>query len=285
MGPFSRGPFVVCNCAAVVDTLFEAEMFGHVKGSFTGAYQDRKGLFEAAEGGSLFLDEIGELSLTTQTKLLRALQFKEIRRVGSATLQRINVNVIAATNRDLRAMVQERQFREDLFYRLALVQIELPRLIDRQEDLPLLITHFVSRFAQEFGKDIHGLTPGASTVLTRYSWPGNVRELENTIGHACMMTSRENIDIADLPAYVRTAATERPAYATDLLPLAEIQRRHARYVLGKVAENKARAADILGISRTTLYKLLGSSIKIRSSQRCSRPANSILGASLSKTET
>jgi transcriptional regulator with PAS, ATPase and Fis domain len=247
----------VCNCAAVVETLFESELFGHVKGSFTGAHQDRQGLFEAAEGGTLFLDEIGEMTLTTQTKLLRALQFKEIRRVGASTTRRVNVNLIAATNRDLRGMVQERQFREDLFYRLALVQIHLPSLLERKEDLPLLTAHFVDLFSRQFGKSIKGLTARARAVLAHYGWPGNVRELENTIGHACMMTSRDTIDVADLPVYVRSAATERPAYAADLLPLAEIEKRHARYVLEKVDGNKAMAADILGISRTTLYKLIG----------------------------
>jgi len=179
--PVASGPFAVCNCSAVVETLFESELFGYVKGAFTGATQDKIGLFEYAQGGTLFLDEIGDMPLATQAKLLRVLESREIQRVGSPAARKVDMRIVAATNRDLRAMVADKQFREDLYYRLSMVEIPLPPLADRKEDLPLLERYFVERFAAQYDKLIRGLTRRAQALLARYSWPGNVRELENVL--------------------------------------------------------------------------------------------------------
>jgi DNA-binding NtrC family response regulator len=184
LGPASKGQFIVCNCSTLVESLAESELFGYVKGAFTGATQDRPGLFEAANGGVIFLDEIGELSPGTQARLLRVVQDHQIRRVGSSVTREVDVRVIAATNRNLRAMVNEGQFREDLYYRLAVVEINLPALANRREDLPLLQRHFVEKFSAEYVKSIAGLTRRAQARMATYSWPGNIRELENVIGNA-----------------------------------------------------------------------------------------------------
>ena len=195
--------FVVCNCSALVENLAESELFGYVKGAFTGASQDRAGLFENASGGVIFLDEIGELSPGIQAKLLRVLQDHRVRRVGSSTARDVEVRVIAATNRNLRTMVREGRFREDLYYRLAVVEIGLPTLANRREDLPLLERYFVEKFAREYKKPVAGLTRRAQSRMATYPWPGNVRELENVIGNACMMTDGKFIDINDLPERIR----------------------------------------------------------------------------------
>ena len=258
LSPAASGPFVTCNCSAVVETLAESELFGHVKGAFTGAVQDRIGVFEAANKGTLLLDEVGELSLALQAKLLRVLQNQEIQRVGSPATRRIDVRVIAATHRDLQAMVRERQFREDLFYRLSMVHIKLPSLSQRKEDLPLLERYFIKRFAEQYGKPVQNITRRAEALLARYSWPGNVRELENVLGNACMMTEGETIDIRDLPEYLRdkpTAEVPENSSAT----LGEMVRAHALRVLECVGGNKVRAAELLGVSRTKLYRILGES--------------------------
>jgi DNA-binding NtrC family response regulator len=249
--------FIVCNCAAIAETLFESELFGHVRGSFTGAVQDRIGLFEAASGGTIFLDEIGEVPPALQGKLLRVLQNHEVQRVGSPIVRSIDVRVIAATNRDLRVMISKNEFREDLYYRLSMVQVQLPRLADRKEDLPLLIRHFVLKYSIQFGKNIRGLTQRAQLLLARHDWPGNVRELENVIGHACMMTSGDTIDVRDLPEELHDGGRRQaPGAPEALLPLAEMERRHTQAVLARVGGNKQEAAAILGISRTTLYRIL-----------------------------
>lgn len=256
LSPAASGPFAVCNCSAVVETLFESELFGHVKGAFTGAAQDKMGLFESAHNGALFLDEIGDMPLSTQAKLLRVLQNQEIQRVGSLGVRKVDVRVIAATNRDLPALVAERRFREDLYYRLCMVEIKVPRLAERKEDLPLLERHFLESFAAQYQKSIRGLTRRAQALLARYSWPGNVRELENVLGNACMMVEGEVIDVGDLPANLRQPPSAGPGFDGPLLPLDELERRHARRVLERVGGNKVRAAEILGISRATLYRLL-----------------------------
>jgi DNA-binding NtrC family response regulator len=253
--------FVVCNCSALVESLVESELFGYVKGAFTGANQDRAGLFESADGGTLFLDEIGELSPGTQAKLLRVLQDHQVRRVGSSSSRNVDVRVIAATNRDLRAMVSEGTFREDLYYRLAVVEIALPRLENRREDLPLLLRYFVEKFALEYQKPIAGLTRRAQGRMATYSWPGNIRELENVIGNACMMADGRFIDINDLPERLREAQRDDSRTDEALFSLEEAQRRHIMRVLDRVGGNKLRAARILGVGRTTIYKLL-SRIKI-----------------------
>jgi DNA-binding NtrC family response regulator len=252
--PVSGKPFVVCNCAAIVETLFESELFGYVKGAFTGAVQDRAGLFEAADGGTLFMDEIGEIPLHLQSKLLRVLQNNEIQRVGSQMLRKIEIRVIAATNRDLREMVAQKLFREDLFYRLSMLEIKLPTLAERKEDLPLLQKHFLDYFAAQLGKSIKGLTRRAQSVISRYFWPGNIRELQNVMGHACMLVEGDTIDIADLPEYLHTRESAREGQG--LLTLEEVERRHVHSILNQVGGNKQEAAEILGISRATIYRIL-----------------------------
>jgi len=194
-----RGKYVVLNCAAVVETLFESELFGHVRGAFTGADRDKVGLFELADEGTLLLDEIGDMPLLTQAKLLRAVQTQEITRVGAVTGRRVNVRIIAATHKNLPQAIQDGVFREDLYYRLSMVEIATPNLRDRTEDVALLSRHFIRSFSQDYGKTIHGITPRAMILLERYAWPGNVRELEHAIGHACMMTNENMIDVGDLP--------------------------------------------------------------------------------------
>ncbi len=256
LSPVAAGPFTVCNCAAIPENLVESELFGHTRGSFTGATHDQAGMFEHAHGGVLFLDEIGELPLPAQAKLLRAVQNQEIQRVGSPALRKVNVRIVAATNRDLRAQVEEKLFREDLFFRLAMVEIKLPPLAERKEDLPLLLRHFLDRFSGLYGKPIEGLTRRAEALLVRYAWPGNVRELENAIGYACMMAASGRIDVDDLPDNFQR---ELPANAAgvELVSVEEIQRMHARRVVEYFEGNKLRAAEVLGVSRATLYRLLG----------------------------
>src|SRR5579864_2132901 len=204
LSPASEGRYVVLNCSAVVETLFESELFGHVRGSFTGASHDKAGLFEHAHGGTLFLDEVGDMPLATQAKLLRTLQNQEILRVGSLTPRKVDVHVVAATHQDLRALISEKKFREDLFYRLSMVEIHVPALADRKEDLPLLTKFFLDRFSAQFRKNIRGLTQRAQVLISRHNWPGNVRELENVLGHGAMMAMGETIDVQDFPDYLRS---------------------------------------------------------------------------------
>jgi len=256
LSPVAARRFAVCNCSAIVETLFESELFGHVRGAFTGAAQDRVGLFEYAQGGTVFLDEIADMPLTTQSKLLRVVQNQELQRVGSPEVRKVDVRLIAATNRDMRALVAQNLFREDLYYRLTMVELKLPPLAERKEDLPLLERHFVERFAHSYGKRIGGISRRAQAVLSRHGWPGNVRELENVLGHACMMADAEFIDVRDLPDYlqggIRGVETKEP----DLMPLADLERRYTQHVLERVGGNKLHAAQILGISRATLYRIL-----------------------------
>ena len=261
-----KGRYVVLNCSAVVETLFESELFGHVRGAFTGADRDKPGMFEAASEGTLFLDEIGDMPLATQAKLLRALQNQEIQRVGSLDARKVNVRVVAATHRNLRQAVADRHFREDLYYRLAMVEISVPTLAERPEDLPLLIRHFIEKFARQYNKTIRGLTPRARLVLERHSWPGNVRELENAIGHACMMAESDEIDAPDLPSMLLGAAASAPAPAPAGQPvpvdpdsdpsLAEHERQLVSNALERARGNQSQAARALGIGRDALrYKM------------------------------
>jgi DNA-binding NtrC family response regulator len=248
--------FAACNCSAIVETLFESELFGHVKGAFTGATHDKTGLFEYAGGGTLFLDEIGDMPLATQSKLLRALESGEFQPVGSPAMRKADVRVVAATNRDLHDMMAKRLFREDLYYRLSMIEISLPGLAERMEDLPILSRYFVEKFAKQYGKRIRGLTPRAQIVLERYDWPGNVRELENVLGHACMLVEREMIDVYDLPDHFKHRVSYEIGKSNAMLPLADVHRDYVRRVLQRVGGNKALAAKILGINRTTLYRFL-----------------------------
>jgi DNA-binding NtrC family response regulator len=272
LSPVTNGRFVVLNCSAVVETLFESELFGHVKGAFTGAAQDKVGLFEHAHGGTLFLDEIGDMPLGTQAKLLRALQNQEVQRVGSLTARKVDVRVIAATNKDLRAAIAEKLFREDLYYRLSMVEVRTPSLVERMEDLPLLERHFLEHFSRQFGKSIKGFTHRAQILLARHSWPGNVRELENVIGHACMMVLGDTIDVGDVPEYLRAGRpaglSEAAAVAVESAGLApslssaevgsleEQEKILIMRALETAGGNQSQAARLLRIGRDALrYKI------------------------------
>jgi DNA-binding NtrC family response regulator len=268
LSPATAGHYVVLNCSAVVETLFESELFGHVKGAFTGATQDKMGLFEHAHGGTLFLDEIGDMPLATQAKLLRALQHQEIQRVGSLAARKVDVRVIAATHRNLHASIDQKQFREDLYYRLAMIEIHVPRLADRKEDLLLLERSFIAKFASQYGKKVRGLTPRAQMLLGRHGWPGNVRELENVIGHACMMVMGDTIDVRDLPEYLWDSAGRAAgpvdgvgpdaanASPAGIASLEDHERQLILQALETAAGNQSQAARLLRIGRDALrYKL------------------------------
>ena len=277
LSPVHSGRYVVLNCSAVVETLFESELFGHVKGSFTGATHDKPGLFEHAHGGTLFLDEIGDMPLTTQAKLLRVLQNQEVQRVGALSARKVDVRVIAATNHDLRALIADKRFREDLYYRLSMVEIQVPRLEERKEDLPLLQRHFITRFAAEYKKEIRGLTHRAQIRLSQHSWPGNVRELENVIGYAAMMTMGDIIDVQDLPSYMHVHS-EQNAHATPISSLAigtleEQERLLLIRALEAAAGNQSKAARLLRVGRDALrYKLKKHSLDTPDSGRASAAA-------------
>lgn len=247
------GPFVVCNCAAIVETLFESEVFGHRKGAFTGATSDRRGLIEAAEGGTIFLDEVGEVSASVQAKLLRFLQRHEVHPVGAVSPRIVDVRVVAATNRNLRDFTAKGGFREDLFYRLSTVELRLPSLRERKEDLPLLIRHFLSMNAERYDKPGLRLSRRVETLLSRYDWPGNIRELENSLAYASMIAGQQVIDIGDLPEYLTDGA---PSQTTTLSTLAQVEYEHAMKVLEACDGNRAKAAGVLDIGRATLYRLL-----------------------------
>jgi DNA-binding NtrC family response regulator len=257
LSPAAKDRFVVVNCSALVESLVESELFGYVKGAFTGATGDKAGLFESADHGVIFLDEIGELTPAAQAKLLRVLQDHRVRRIGSSIANPVDVRVIAATNRDLRAMMREGLFRDDLYYRVAAVEIVLPALTNRREDLPLLQRFFLDKFAAEYEKPIQGLTRRAQSKMASYRWPGNIRELESVIGNACMMADGKFLDINDLPdrIQVRSQGEDLPEDES-LFSLEEIQRRHVLRVLERVGGNKSRAAEILGCGRATIYQLL-----------------------------
>jgi len=260
LSPVRHGRFVVINCSAVVETLFESELFGHARGAFTGATQDKMGLFEFADKGVIFLDEIGDMPLGTQAKLLRALQNQEVLRVGSLTPRKVDVRAIAATHRDLRAAVAARQFREDLFYRLSMVEIHVPSLAERKEDLPLLIGHFVDKFSKQYGKQIRGLTQRARILIARHDWPGNIRELENVLGYACMMVLGDTIDLQDLPEYLRLPGRRAigPAIPEPMAEasLEEHEKRLLADAMAVAGGNQSEAARALRVGRDALrYKL------------------------------
>ncbi len=259
ISPVSQQKLAVCNCSAMVDTLLESQLFGHMRGSFTGATDTRPGLFEYANNGTVFLDEVGETSLPMQAKLLRVIQNREIQRVGSPEVRQINVRLIAATNRDLRAEVLAGRFREDLYYRLSSIQIRLPSLTERLEDIPLLVQFFLKKYNEAYGKKISGLTRRAQAVLLRHAWQGNVRELENVISSASITASGDFIDLADLPEGLQ----QRGPRATDgdewrPLSLEEVRKAHIHRVLDMCQGNRLRAAQVLGIGRTSLYRYLKS---------------------------
>ena len=254
-------PFVAINCAALPEALLESEMFGHVKGAFTGADRDKMGLFEEATGGTILLDEIGDMSPVTQAKLLRVLQSGEIRPVGASVSRHVDVRVLAATNVDLVKAVQENRFREDLYFRLNVIQIRIPPLRERMETLPQLIAHFLRRSSERFEKVVTGVDEHALSLLQHYPFPGNVRELESIIAHAVIMADTHIVRAQDLPDVVRDGTAPRFAIAFDsraaLISLTDMEDRHIRMVLENVNGNQTQAAKILGISRSTLWRKMG----------------------------
>ena len=254
-GPRATKPFVAINCTAIPETLLESELFGHAKGSFTGAVQKKRGLFEEANGGTLFLDEIGDMSPQLQGKLLRVLQERKIRPVGDNHMIDVDVRIIAATHKDLKTMIRDGRFRDDLFYRLSVIPIEIPALRDRQEDIPLLAEFFLNKYTAANGSKVRGFTKTAMAKLVKLRWEGNVRELENLIERAVVLSQGEWIDENDIPEpetntpdqFFRTATADFPT-------LAQLEERYIRLVLDRMNGKKERAAQILGINRRTLYR-------------------------------
>lgn len=251
-GKFSRAPFIAVNCGAIPENLQEAELFGYTKGAFTGANENRNGFFQAAEGGTLFLDEIGTASLAVQTKLLRALQEKEITKVGSQKVEKVDIRIIAATNADLLEDIKNKSFREDLYYRLTVVEINVPPLRERKSDIPLLTAKFLRKYGVEYKDRLLRISPEALRVLERYSWPGNIRELENIIQRSVIM-SDGTIEVKDLPDFLKFQIEFPDA---DFLPLREMEKEYVRRVLIHTQGNKTMAADILQIDRKTLRSKL-----------------------------
>jgi len=254
-----EGPFVAVNCAAIPAALLESELFGHTRGAFTDARVARPGLFVEARGGTLFLDEIGEMPLEMQAKLLRALQERCVRPVGGNQEVAFDARIVTATNRDLEHEVRSKRFREDLYYRIAVVEVHVPTLRERAQDIPLLAQHFVRRFAERFGKQVVGLSPPALQRLLSYSWPGNVRELENSMERAVALTRFDHITLEDLPERVRAQEADQPQALPEpqqeMISLAELERRYVHQVFTRVGGNKSRAARILGVDRRTLYRI------------------------------
>jgi transcriptional regulator with PAS, ATPase and Fis domain len=250
--PRAAAPFVSINCAALTETLLESELFGHVRGAFTGAVRDKAGLFEVAGNGTIFLDEIGEIAPTVQAKLLRAVQEREIRRVGGERTIRIHARVVAATNRNLRAAVAAGTFREDLFFRLGAFVITLPSLRDRREDVPALVQAFLTRAAARMKKDVRAVSADAMSALIRYDWPGNVRELEHAIERAVILANRPTIRARDLPPEI--VEGRRSVAGADTLDLEEQERQAIHRALERFAGNRRKVADALGISTVTLWR-------------------------------
>ena len=252
--------FVVCDCASIPDTLFESELFGHVRGAFTGADRTKKGLFEEAHDGVIFLDEIGEIPLIVQAKLLRVLENRQLRPIGGNEVKYVNVRVIAATNRDLPAMIRKGEFREDLYHRLNRVEIRIPPLRDHIEDVPLLIRYFLEALNRSYGKSVQGVSRDVQKLFLKYAWPGNVRELENALQSSVLVTRKDFIDVADLPKSVREPAAVRHRAVfverENLSSLDDLEKEYITYVLAQTKNNLKRSAEILGVSRTTLYNKL-----------------------------
>jgi len=249
----STAPFVPVNCTAIPEGLLESELFGHVKGAFTGANVSRIGFFQIAHGGTVFLDEIGDASQSLQAKLLRVIQNKEITMVGSSKVIKVDTRIVAATHRDLKALIGKNQFREDLFYRLSVLDIAIPSLRERMEDIPLLISHFASDFCREMGREPIAFSDRAIEALTDYSWPGNVRELENLIQKLIVITERDIVEIADLPESMRFSISGHKGLSRSL---AQVETDHITHVLKIVGGNKTQAAKILKIDRKTLREKL-----------------------------
>jgi DNA-binding NtrC family response regulator len=253
--PQASAPFVPVNCGAIPEGLLESELFGHIKGAFTGATETRAGFFQTADGGTIFLDEISETSLSMQVKLLRVLQDKEVCMVGSSRSRRVDVRILASTNKDLYSLVKKGVFREDLFFRINVITIEVPPLRERGDDILLLTQYFANKFAEELGKPAPRFSDNALQVLRNYNWPGNVRELENVIQRLVVMTDGDLIEVPDLPSLMRFSALRETGLRRTL---AEVEAEYIRNVLASVDGNKTRAAEILGIDRKTLREKLKS---------------------------
>ena len=253
--PRASAPFVPVSCAAIPEGLLESELFGHMKGAFTGASETRAGFLQTAEGGTIFLDEISSTPLSTQVKLLRVLQEKEVCMVGSTRGRRVDIRILAATNKDLLGLVRKGTFREDLYFRLNVLTIEMPPLRDRGNDVFLLIRHFVEKFAAEMGRKVPDFSPQALQVLRNYHWPGNVRELENVVQRLVVMNEASAIEVPDLPSLMRFSGLRNASYDRTL---AEVETEYIRNVLESVNGNRTRAAEILGIDRKTLREKLKS---------------------------
>ncbi len=249
-------PFVPINCGAITETLLESELFGHTRGSFTGAVADAKGIFEQGTGGTVLLDEIGETSPALQVKLLRVLEEGEVRPVGASRPVKVDVRVIAATNVDLQRSVAEQRFRQDLYYRLSVIVINVPPLRERRADIPLLVEQFLANACGRLGRHVD-ITPGAMDLLSRHTWIGNVRELENAIERLVLFSRDAVVDVGDLPAVMTSApaAVQQQQLFADLPSLDEIERRYLLHVLESVRGNRTRAAEVLGIDRRTLYRM------------------------------
>ncbi len=255
----AQGPFIPVNCAAIPETLLESELFGYLRGSFTDAKKDRKGLFQEASGGTLFLDEISELSISLQAKLLRVIEDKEVRPLGASRGEKVEVRIIAASNRDLEQLAGESKFRQDLFYRLNVIRIDLPPLRQRPEDIPLLAAHFIQKFSEMAKRQVKGLTEETLAALLNYSWPGNIRELEHTIERAVLLGKRELVDTGDLPAQMLADGRKGVPLAEALAKgytLKDLEQEYIKKVLEITKGNKTEAASILGMDRTTLYRKL-----------------------------
>jgi two-component system response regulator AtoC len=256
----NTGPFVAINCAAVPETLLESELFGHVKGAFTDAKTSKRGLFAEASGGTLLLDEIGEMPLGMQAKLLRALETRSVRPVGSATEIPFDARILAATNRDLESLIDSGRFREDLFYRINVVHLDVPPLRARGRDVLSIAQHFIGKLAPSMGKTVRGFSAEVAERLLSYTWPGNVRELQNCVERALALAQFDELTVEDLPPKVReytssfvVVAAEDP---TELVTMEEVERRYIQRVLEAVGQNKTQAAKVLGFDRTTLYRKL-----------------------------
>ncbi|MBN2062627.1 MAG: sigma-54-dependent Fis family transcriptional regulator [Deltaproteobacteria bacterium] len=254
------GPFVKINCAAITETLLESELFGHEKGSFTGAYRRKEGRFHHAHGGSIFLDEISEMSLPMQVKLLRVIQEREFTRVGGEDVIKVDVRVIAATNKDLTVEIEKGSFREDLYYRLNVVSLKIAPLRDRKEDIPLLAQHFLEKFSEKNKKHIKGFSPHAMDRLIRHDWPGNIRELMNAVERAVVLSRSEYLDTGDLPLVLQDSPDEIPSPEASLsdMKLADVEKIAILNTLEKTGGNKSETARRLGITRKTLHKKLKS---------------------------
>jgi len=254
-GPRARKPFVAVNCTAIPAGLLESELFGHVRGAFTGATTARDGVFAEADGGTLFLDEIGDMSVDLQSRLLRTLEDGMVRAVGGSSSQRVDTRIVAATNQDLAQLVRDRKFREDLYFRLNVIPIRLPPLRQRAEDIPLLAEHFLGRVKSRVtGSPVAGFTPDAMRMLVEHTWPGNVRELEKTVERLIVLGTKEKVEPGDLGFLLDAGPSPLASAREELMTLRDLEARYIQWVLQKVGGNKARAAEILGVDPSTLYR-------------------------------